>query len=148
MFVAWLLGLSLSALTIAFHYEVLHVLSVSIGRLIQNHRRRTVLAVLILFLAHVAEIWLFAGGHYMAVEWFSLGQLKGEFSGAIRDYAYFSAITYTTVGYGDIYPIGEVRIIAGLESLTGLMMIAWSAAFTVFNLERWWTKDTENNPDR
>ncbi len=147
MFVAWTLGLILSALTIAFHYEVLHVLSVRIGRLSQNHRRRTVLAVLILFLAHVAEVWLFAGGHYVAVEWLSLGELKGEFSGAIREYAYFSAITYTTVGYGDITPTGELRIIAGLESLTGLMMIAWSAAFTVFRLERRWANETENSTD-
>ncbi len=147
MFAAWFLGLFLSALTIAFHYEVVHVLSVRIGRLGQYQRRRIVLAVLILFLAHVAEIWLFAGGHYAAVEWFSLGELKGEFSGAIREYAYFSVITYTTVGYGDITPTGEVRILAGLESLTGLMMIAWSAAFTVFRLERRWSSDTENKPD-
>ncbi len=147
MFAAWFLGLFFSALTIAFHYEVLHVLSVRIERLSQNQRRRIVLAVLILFLAHVVEIWLFAGGHYVAVEWLSLGELKGEFSGAIREYAYFSVITYTTVGYGDITPTGELRAIAGLESLTGLMMIAWSAAFTVFRLERRWSSDTENRSD-
>ncbi len=81
------------------------------------------------------------------MEWFSLGELKGEFSGDIRDYAYFSAITYTTVGYGDITPTEELRILAGLESLTGLMMIAWSAAFTVFRLERRWVQETENSPD-
>ena len=147
MFAAWFLGLFLSALTIAFHYEVVHVLSVRIERLGQYQRRRIVLAMLILFLANVVEIWLFAGGYYAAVEWFSLGELKGEFSGAIRDYAYFSVITYTTVGYGDITPIGEVRVIAGLESLTGLMMIAWSAAFTVFRLERRWSSNTEYRPD-
>ena len=147
MFAAWFLGLFLSALTIAFHYEVAHVLSVRIERLGQYQRRRIVLAMLILFLAHVVEVWLFAGGYYAAVEWFSLGELKGEFSGAIREYVYFSVITYTTVGYGDITPTGEVRIIAGLESLTGLMMIAWSAAFTVFRLERRWAKETENGQD-
>lgn len=147
MLISWSLGLFLSALTIAFHYEVLRVLASMIERLSRNRRRRTVLAVLILFFAHVAEVWLFAGGHYAAVEWFSIGELRGEFSGAIRDYAYFSVITYTTVGYGDISPIGEVRVLAGLESLTGLMMIAWSAAFTVFRLERRWVEETKNSLD-
>jgi len=43
--------------------------------------------------------------------------------------AYFSAVTYTTVGYGDLVPPVEWRLLAGTEALTGILMCGWSAAF-------------------
>lgn len=147
MLAAWLLGLFFSSVVIGFHYEVMRLLAGRVPRLSRNRRRRTVLAVLMLFMAHVVEIWWFAIAHYAGVEWFDIGRLEGEFSGAIRDYAYYSAITYTTVGYGDILPKGEIRIVAGLEALTGLLTIAWSAAFTVFFLERLWARETKIGED-
>lgn len=147
MWTAWLLGLFFASVTIAFHYEVMRELVRWAPRLSGNRRRRTVLAVLVLFMAHVLEIWWFAIAHYASVEWFDIGRLEGEFSGAIREYAYYSAITYTTVGYGDVIPKGEIRIVAGLEALTGLLTIAWSAAFTVFFLERLWARESKMNED-
>ena len=48
-----------------------------------------------------------------------------------------------TVGYGDFVPSGEIKIIAGLEALAGLLVIAWSAAITVFCLERRWEKEDD-----
>jgi hypothetical protein len=46
---------------------------------------------------------------------------------------YFSAITFTTLGYGDIYPVGNVaRVITGMESLTGALL----TALLVFVLSR------------
>ncbi len=107
-----------------------------------------IISVFCLLVAHVVEIWLFAGGYFAAVNWFDVGELTGEFSGAIREYAYSSAITYTTVGYGDVAPIGPVRHIAMIEGLTGLLMVAWSAAFTAFYLQRKWEREeTENGQD-
>jgi hypothetical protein len=48
-------------------------------------------------------------------------------SGAIGDRSfvsclYFSAITFTTVGYGDLAPHGALRLIAALEALTGILL--------------------------
>ena len=45
------------------------------------------------------------------------------------DYIYYSSIVYTTVGFGDLYPIGPVRIVTAIESLIGLVLITWSATF-------------------
>jgi voltage-gated potassium channel Kch len=46
---------------------------------------------------------------------------------------YFSVITFTTLGYGDIQPIGNVaRAVAGIESLVGAML----TALLVFVLSR------------
>ena len=41
---------------------------------------------------------------------------------------YFSAVTYTTTGYGDLLLPKEWRLIGGVEALTGILMCGWSAA--------------------
>ena len=42
---------------------------------------------------------------------------------------YFSAITYTTTGYGDIVLPAEWRLVGGVEALTGILMCGWSTGF-------------------
>lgn len=42
---------------------------------------------------------------------------------------YFSSVTYTTTGYGDIVLPDEWRIVGGIEALTGILMCGWSTAF-------------------
>jgi len=48
--------------------------------------------------------------------------------------AYFSAVTYTTTGYGDLVLPKEWRIVGGVEALTGILMCGLSAGlfFAVF----------------
>ncbi len=42
---------------------------------------------------------------------------------------YFSAATYTTVGYGDVVLPPEWRLLGGVEALTGILMCGWSTGF-------------------
>lgn len=42
---------------------------------------------------------------------------------------YFSAVTYTTTGYGDLVLPPEWRLVGGVEALTGILMCGWSTAF-------------------
>lgn len=42
---------------------------------------------------------------------------------------YFSAVTYATIGYGDIVPPAQWRLLASMEGLTGILMCAWSGGF-------------------
>jgi hypothetical protein len=42
---------------------------------------------------------------------------------------YFSAITYTTVGYGDIVLGPDWRLLAGVEALTGILMCGLSTGY-------------------
>jgi Ion channel len=42
---------------------------------------------------------------------------------------YFSAVTYTTTGYGDLVLPVEWRLIGGIEALTGILMCGWSTGF-------------------
>ena len=55
-----------------------------------------------------------------------------EWQGAIGDLPsalYFSAVTYTTTGYGDIVLPQEWRLVGGVEALTGILMCGWSTGF-------------------
>jgi hypothetical protein len=127
-----------AALTIAIHYEALAGLSRLAPRLNMRARRRMILIVFAIALAHGVEVWLFAGGLYLASEVLELGRLEGTFTGSVRDYVYFSVVSYTSLGYGDIRPTGFVRIIAGFEAVIGLLMMAWSAAFTLHVMQKYW----------
>jgi hypothetical protein len=42
---------------------------------------------------------------------------------------YFSAVTYTTTGYGDLVLPEGWRIVGGVEALTGILMCGWSTGF-------------------
>jgi hypothetical protein len=42
---------------------------------------------------------------------------------------YFSAVTYTTTGYGDLVLPADWRLIGGVEALTGILMCGWSTGF-------------------
>ena len=42
---------------------------------------------------------------------------------------YFSVVTYTTTGYGDLVLPPEWRLVGGIEALTGILMCGASTAF-------------------
>lgn len=49
---------------------------------------------------------------------------------------YFSATTFTTIGYGDVTVDGLWRLNAALEGLTGITLAGWSVAFLVTVVRR------------
>ncbi len=42
---------------------------------------------------------------------------------------YFSSVTYTTTGYGDLVLPEAWRLVGGIEALTGILMCGWSTGF-------------------
>jgi len=42
---------------------------------------------------------------------------------------YFSAVTYTTTGYGDLVLPQPWRLAGAIEALTGILMCGWSTGF-------------------
>lgn len=42
---------------------------------------------------------------------------------------YFSAVTYTTTGYGDLVLPQQWRLVGAVEALTGILMCGWSTGF-------------------
>ncbi len=140
MAIAWTIAVILIVLTVVIHYEALRLMSDHLEqlRLPFRVRLRLVIVMLAIVVAHIAEMLFFAAGLYLASSVFGLGQLGGVAEGTFDDFLYFSVTNYTTLGVGDIYPTGALRVIAGIESLLGLLMITWSASFTFIYMERFW----------
>lgn len=79
---------------------------------------------------------------YLAIDAFSPGSIRigSDPSDRQTELLYFSLITLSTVGYGDIVPLsGMARILTALEGVTGVLYIATTVAFLVgrFRNESW-----------
>jgi hypothetical protein len=86
--------------------------------------------------AHFVEVILFAIGWKLLLS-AGVAQLSVE-APSFVEILYFSASTYTSLGYGDIVPLGDSGLLAGSEALTGLVLIAWTASFTYFEMRAFW----------
>lgn len=128
----------ITSLCVGLHYEVLNLCNRFLSKLSHLRRRRVLLLMFIILLTHVAEIWLFGVGYLTLVRYADLGALMGLPTTELPDFVYFSAVTYATVGFGDVVPVGAIRFLAGLESLTGFVMITWSASYTFLEMQRDW----------
>ena len=42
------------------------------------------------------------------------------------------------MGFGDVSPVGPLRLLAGAEALTGFMLIGWTASFTYLAMRDFW----------
>lgn len=134
------------ALAVLIHYQFLFgIANLLLKGEVVGHPFKVVLGVFAALVAHTLEIWLFALAFFFmngAGDW---GVLKGNFDGSLLDCAYFSFTSYTTLGFGDIYPEGGIRYLVGIEALTGLLLITWSASFLYYVMQRYWI--AHNNDD-
>ena len=49
---------------------------------------------------------------------------------------YFSAVTFTTLGYGDVVLEGNQRILSSLEAISGIIIFGWSTAIVIASVQR------------
>ena len=138
MLIAILITLVLVVACIFIHYELLRIISNAMPRMPGSPRRRMLSAIGVVFMAHIAEISLFAIAFALMQHRWGMGQITGMVEGTWVDFFYFSAASYTTLGMGDLFPTGHLRFVAAIESLTGLVLIAWSASFTYLAMQRFW----------
>ena len=92
-----------------------------------NLARGTALAglVLLMAIAGLLESTLWAGFYWQ------VGALP-EFGEAL----YFSLVTFTTLGYGDITLQGEWRLLSAFEAANGIIMFGWTTAIIVAVAQR------------
>lgn len=133
-----LITVSILAASVFLHYEALERLNYGMPHWRLQPRSRILLMIVVILAVHVAEIWIFATGLYLAVQFPEMGGVSGTDALRFLDAVYLSATTFTTVGYGDMVPTGAVRLILGTESLTGFVLITWSASFTYLEMQRFW----------
>ncbi len=141
LFTSILINISLITASVIIHYEVLYKLSQKLPTLTTPSRYKVLIGVFVILVTHIAEIWLFALGYYLMINIDGLGSLIGNFNQSLLDCSYFSFTNYTTLGFGDIEPSGHIRFLAGLESLTGLVLITWSASFLFIEMQKYWQQE-------
>lgn len=121
------------------HYEGLNLLSRWLMRLHGSKRRRKVLyGIFGVLMLHVAEIWIFGLTVWGLLQLDGTGSVAGVHALGLLDAVYLSAATYTTLGFGDLAPVGPIRFLAGTMALTGFVLITWSASFTYLEMSRDW----------
>src|SRR5512147_2365099 len=91
----------LLVLTTIIHYEVLRALSITLPWLAVPPRTKLIAVIFGAFVAHVAEIVLYAIAIYLLVRYLGLGTLGDSHPFTLGVAMYFSAETYTSLGYGD-----------------------------------------------
>ena len=100
----------------------------------------TVLSVLVqtavvLIILHVLEVLLWA---------LTFRLLPGSGLASLEEAMYFSFATFTTLGYGDVTLVERWRLLAGIESLNGVILLGWSTALSFAVIQRVW-QETERS---
>jgi voltage-gated potassium channel Kch len=103
---------------------VTHVMTWLLTRFRMQGRRSRIVAmntvVIGIFAVLTVEVWLWAACYALL--------------GAVADFPtalYFSTITFSTVGYGDVVPEHSWRLLAALEGVDGFLLIGWSTAYLI-----------------
>ena len=138
MLVSIAISVALFVATAYLHLLSLRFCSGRMSSIPMRPHTRVLSIVSLLFVTHLLQIGLFAGGFWVAAAWFGIGGFDGSVMAHPLDYLYFSAVMYTSLGIGDIVPIGHLRFLAGVEALNGLLLIAWSASFLFATMNRLW----------
>jgi hypothetical protein len=81
--------------------------------------------VLVMFLVSLAEVLLWACTYLF------LGAIEG-----LEKAVYFSMVTFTTLGYGDVVLDERWRLISSFEAANGIILFGWTTAIVVAVVNR------------
>ena len=131
-------GILLAAVTIAIHAvgtsSVIDFLrnreSKLAGRL--GETKALSLTAVALLMLHTAEVLVWATAYLLLVEH---PQIR-----TFEDAAYFSAVTFASLGYGDIVLLGSWRMLSAFQAMTGLLVFGWSTALLFAIVQRIWQR--------
>jgi hypothetical protein len=128
------------AIAVLVHYEGLAWMSSRLPSLQALRRRKVLMGVYGVILLHVVEIWLFGTLIWLLLMIPNTGAMSGAAHTPFLDAIYLSAVTFSTVGFGDLAPVGPIRFVSGTEALTGFILITWSASFLYLEMEQFWRR--------
>ena len=138
MLIAAFFAALLVVLSTLTQYETLRILSAYVPKIRIRPRSRLLVVLFSVFLGHLLQISFYAMAYYYLRDRFGMGNFGGQFVDSFTTYLYFSTETFTSIGLGDIFPLGTLRLITGIEALNGLLLIGWSASFTYLIMQKFW----------
>lgn len=147
MIASFIISFVLVALTIAIHYEALRSTSNWVVDVPIFPRARIIIVLAVAMVSHLLQVLLYAGAYIWMIEIGTFGTIGGVEHLGFADAFYFSITSYTTLGIGDLFPNGAIRIVSGIEALNGLVLVGWTASFTYLKMERYWQIPEEDARD-
>ncbi len=90
---------------------------------------------------HLVEIGIYAAIFHLADQTLALGVFVGKTSPSNMDYFYYAAEAYASLGYNNVIPVGEMRLITSITPLNGLLLLTWSGSFLFSLVEDWRGKE-------
>jgi hypothetical protein len=141
-----LIGVVAATLAVALHLLGLRGALAIHARESRWPRLAVATTVLVVVALHLLEIGLYAWLIDILLNTGRFGALEGagENPDSLTVF-YFTAVAYTTLGFGDIVPVGEMRLITTILPLTGMILVAFSASVIILVVQRSWVART-NTP--
>jgi voltage-gated potassium channel len=131
----WITGLGLIGGTILVHVAGFRMVLTWLDRRYAGDRRpRPGIGRIMIFASLTMAILHHLEAALWASVYIGLGILD-EWDTAV----YFSFVTMTTVGYGDVTLTGDWRLLAALQGMNGMLLSGLSAAFLFAILQHYWT---------
>ncbi|MFT4718617.1 MAG: hypothetical protein ACI9IL_000954 [Rickettsiales bacterium] len=128
MLTLFLVNTLIVVIAVLIQFEVLYFTKKYISKLISKNIR--VVCFMFVFLAvHITIVWLFAICFELYIMYNNSSNLLGNLQHNFFDLVYLSLTSYTSLGFGDIYPEGDIRFLVVIEPLLGALLIAWNASF-------------------
>lgn len=134
-----ILGLSVILITVGLHAvtttQIIYLLKKyrkNRSQKSNNQSRPLILGLTGVFLSakHYLDIifwalayWIFAGAEHFS-----------DFEDAV----YFSSVTYTTLGYGEVTLSDNWRLLCGIQAMNGVLLFGWSTAILFYLVQRFW----------
>lgn len=87
-------------------------------------------SAIVVVVLHTLEIVIWAGAYLALVPTSELASFE--------EAVYFSFVTFTTLGYGDITLTEGSRLLSGIEALNGIILVGWSTAMIFSVVQRIW----------
>ena len=125
----------LVVICVAVHLLVLEWLLTLVASTKSQNKLRLGAMMLGAIAGHLLEMGVFAVGLHLLARSGDFGHIAGAGNGFMDNF-YYSAVTYTTLGYGELVPVGSLRFLAAIEALTGLVLVAWTASFAFVAMQR------------
>ena len=57
---------------------------------------------------------------------------------------YFSSVTYTSLGFGDVVLTNQWRLLCGIEAMNGILLFGWSTAMLFVLVQRFWNSPPDS----
>ncbi|MEW4487005.1 potassium channel family protein [Thalassoglobus sp. JC818] len=122
---------------VAIHYNTFTLLATPSDQVHLRKRWWINVTILGALLAHILEMLLFSIVYKVLSDFPGNGWIQDGNGVRSEDYWYFSFQVYTSLGFGDIVPVGNLRMMSVLETLIGLVLIAWTASFLFVEMQSW-----------